>query len=72
MGAIKGIKIMNDTGSNAIYVAFDCVATATSGIKILGGETLETNHPLHFTKNISILSAASTPAYHGVVWGTHF
>tara|TARA_R110000824_G_scaffold52667_5_gene145991 strand:+ start:343 stop:1293 length:951 start_codon:yes stop_codon:yes gene_type:complete len=79
LSVIKGIKITNDTGSVAVYVAFDSVATATetstsatttSGIKILGGETFESNWPLDFRKNVSVVSASGTPAVHGVIWGT--
>ena len=69
---IRGLKIMNDTGSDPIYVAFDCIATITSGIKVNGGETLETNHPIYFDKNISVLAPSGTPAFHGVVWGSHY
>jgi len=69
---IKGIKIMNDTGSNAIYVALDATASATTGIKINGGETLDTQFPIDFREKVSIISAAGTPAYHGVIWGTHY
>jgi len=68
---IRGIKIMNDTGSNPIYVAFDCTATITSGIKVNGGETLETNWPLYFNQNVSVIAPSGTPAFHGVVWGQH-
>lgn len=72
MQTIKGIKIMNDTGSNAIYLGLDVTASATTGIKINGGETLETQFPIDFRKKVSIISAAGTPAYHGVIWGMHF
>jgi len=68
---IRGLKIMNDTGSNPLYVAFDCTATIASGIKVNGGETLETNWPLYFTKNVSVIAPSGTPAFHGVVWGQH-
>jgi hypothetical protein len=69
---IRGLKIMNDTGSNPIYVAFDCVATTTNGIKVNGGETLDTSHPLYFDKNVSVLAPSGSPAFHGVVWGSHY
>ena len=78
MTAIRGIKLVNDTGSVAVYVAFDAIATATetstsatttSGIKVLGGETFETTWPLDFRKNVSVVSASGTPAIHGVIWG---
>ena len=78
MTAIRGIKLVNDTGSVAVYVAFDAIATATetstsatttSGIKVLGGETFETTWPLDFRKNVSVVAASGTPAIHGVIWG---
>lgn len=72
MVQIKGLKIMNDTGSNAIYVALDATASATTGIKVNGGETLETQFPIDFRDRVSIVAAAGTPAYHGVVWGMHY
>lgn len=72
MQTIKGIKIMNDTGSNAIYVGLDVTASATTGIKVNGGETLETQFPIDFRDKVSIVAAAGTPAYHGVIWGMHY
>jgi len=68
---IRGLKIMNDAGSNPIYVSFDCKASTTSGIKVDGGETLETNWPLYFDKTVEVIAPAGSPTYHGVVWGTH-
>jgi len=69
MTVVRGIKLVNDTGSVAVYVAFDATATATSGIKVNGGETFETNWPIDFRKNVSVVAASGTPAIHGVIWG---
>ena len=78
LSVIRGIKLVNDTGSVAVYVAFDAIATATetstsatttSGIKVSGGETFETTWPLDFRKNVSVVAASGTPAIHGVIWG---
>ena len=43
--------------------------SATTGIKVNGGETFETNWPIDFRKNVSVVSASGTPAIHGVIWG---
>lgn len=69
MTVIRGLKLVNDTGSVAVHVAFDTTATVTSGIKVNGGETFETNWPIDFRKNVSVVAASGTPAIHGVIWG---
>ena len=69
MSVVRGIKLVNDTGSVAVYVAFDAIASATTGIKVNGGETFETNWPIDFRKNVSVVAASGTPAIHGVIWG---
>ena len=51
-----------DTGSNAIYVGLDVTASATTGIKVNGGETLETQFPIDFRDKVAIVAAAGTPA----------
>ena len=71
MSVIRGIKITNESGTSAeiVYVAFDTTATATTGIPVLAGATLETNWPIDFRTNISILAASGTPTVSGVIWG---
>ena len=36
---------------------------------LLAGATLETNYPVHFRTNVSVVSASGTPTVSGVVWG---
>ena len=71
MEIIRGLKITNESSNAAeiVYVAFDTTATATSGIPVLAGATLETNYPVHFRTNVSVVSASGTPTVSGVVWG---
>ena len=71
MSKIRGIKITNESGTAAevIYVALDTTATATTGIPVLAGATLETNWPLDFRDNVSVVAAQGTPTVSGVVWG---
>ena len=71
MSVIRGVKITNESGTSAeiVYVAFDTTASATTGIPILAGATLETNWPLDFRDNVSVISASGTPTVSGVVWG---
>ena len=68
---IRGIKITNESGTTAeiVYVAFDTTATATTGIPVLAGATLDTNFPIDFRKNVSVVSASGTPTVSGVIWG---
>tara|TARA_R110000824_G_scaffold74443_4_gene189232 strand:- start:305 stop:1231 length:927 start_codon:yes stop_codon:yes gene_type:complete len=72
MTMMKGITLKNESGTGAeiVYVAFDTVATATNGIPILAGGTLENTWPLAFTDKISAISASGTPTVSGVIWGT--
>jgi len=71
MSVLRGIQIKNESSSSGeiVYVAFDCTATATTGIPILAGETFETNYPLDFRKSVSVISASGTPTVKGVMWG---
>ena len=71
MQIIRGIKITNEssTAAEIIYVAFDTTATATTGIPVLAGATLETPFPIHFNNNVSVIAATGTPTVSGVVWG---
>ena len=73
MTVIKGINIKNESGTGAeiVYVAFDQTASATTGIPVLAGGTLETNWPLDFRDKVSVISASGTPTVSGVIWGTH-
>ena len=74
LALIKGIFLKNESGTAAdiVYVAFDTIATSTTGIPILGGGTLDTNWPLGFTNKITVIAAQNTPTVSGVVWGTHY
>ena len=73
MTVIKGIKITNQDGSIPIYVSFDTVASTTTGIRISGGDTLETGMPaLDFRDFVSVVAASGTPVVHGVIWGSYF
>jgi hypothetical protein len=71
MSKIRGIKITNESGSagEIVYVSLDTTATATTGIPVLAGATLETNWPLDFRDKVSVISASGTPTVSGVVWG---
>ena len=71
MDVIRGITIKNESGTSAeiVYVAFDTTATATTGIAVLAGATFETNFPIDFRKNVSVVAASGTPTVSGVVWG---
>ena len=72
MSVIKGIKVTNQHASIPVYVAFDTVASTTTGIRISGGDTLETNYPaIDFRDTVSIVAASGTPVVHGVIWGSH-
>lgn len=70
---IRGIKLTNEssTSGDIVYVAFDTTATATTGIPVLPGATLDTNWPLDFRDKISVLAAQNTPTVSGVVWGAY-
>tara|TARA_R110000824_G_scaffold71116_1_gene182282 strand:+ start:2153 stop:3076 length:924 start_codon:yes stop_codon:yes gene_type:complete len=71
MTSIRGIKVVNEssTGAEIVYVAFDHVASATTGIPVGAGETFETNFPIGFKDKVSLLSASGTPTIRGVIWG---
>ena len=71
MSRIRGIKITNESGTAAeiVYVGLDITASATTGIPVLAGATLETNWPLDFRNNVSVIAAQGTPTVSGVVWG---
>ena len=75
MSLIKGLTLKNDSSDAAeiVYVAFDSTASATNGIKVAAGGTLDTtNFALGFNERISVISASGTPTVTGVVWGTHY
>ena len=75
IGAIRGIVIRNTHASNVLYVAFDTVAEAsTAALKLSGNDTTEHNffesqHPLDFRKNVSVIGSGSGTTYEGVIWG---
>ena len=71
MEVVKGVTIKNESGTSAeiVYLAFDTTASATTGIAVLAGATYETNFPIDFRKNVSIISASGTPTVSGVIWG---
>ena len=71
MSVIRGFQFKNQSGTAAdiIYIAFDTTATASNGIPIYGGQTLDTNFPLDFRGKISMIAAQGTPTLTGVVWG---
>jgi len=71
MSTIRGLRIKNDHGSIAVYVAFDQTASATTGFQIAAGEVFETFWPIDFRTRISAVAASGTPTIHGVVWGIH-
>ena len=74
LALIRGIKLTNEssTAADIVYVAFDNVASATTGIPILGAGSIDTNWPLGFTNKITLIAAQNTPTVHGVIWGTHY
>ena len=75
IGAIRGIVIRNTHASQELYVAFDAVAEAsTAAVKLTGNNTTEHNffesqHPLDFRKNVSVIGSGSGTTYEGVIWG---
>jgi len=71
MEVVKGITIKNESGTSneIVYVAFDTTASTTTGIAVLAGATYETNFPIDFRKNVSVISANGTPTVSGVIWG---
>ena len=73
MSVIRGIQIKNESGTSAeiVYVAFDATASATTGIPVLAGATYESNFPVDFRDNVSVVSASGTPTVSGVVWGVN-
>ena len=73
MSVIRGIQIKNESGTSAeiVYVAFDATASATTGIPVLAGATYESNFPVDFRENVSIISASGTPTVSGAVWGVN-
>lgn len=73
MTTMRGIQIRNESGTSAevVFVAFDCTATATTGIPVIAGQAFETVWPVDFRSHVSIISASGTPTVSGVVWGLH-
>ena len=71
MSVIRGITIKNEssTSNEIVYVSFDTTATSTTGIAVLAGATFETNYPIDFRDNVSVVAATGTPTVSGVVWG---
>ena len=71
MNAIRGFQFKNQsaTAADIIYIAFDTTATASNGIPIYGGQTLDSSFPLDFRGKISMIAAQNTPTLSGVVWG---
>ena len=71
MQVIRGITIKNESGTSAeiVYVAFDTTATSATGIPVLAGATFETNYPIDFRSNVSVVAASGTPTVSGVIWG---
>ena len=71
MSKIRGIKITNESSSagEIVYVGLDTTASATTGIPVLAGATLETTWPLDFRDKVSVVAATGTPTVSGVVWG---
>ena len=80
MGMIRGIQIRNESGTAAeiVYIAFDSVATTSTGIAVLPNHSdfatsvFESNYPLGYIDKISFISASGTPTVSGVIWGTHY
>ena len=73
MSKIRGIKITNESSSagEIVYVGLDTTASATTGIPVLAGATLETTWPLDFRDKVSVVAATGTPTVSGVIWGIH-
>jgi hypothetical protein len=73
MSVIRGIQIKNESGTSAeiVYVAFDVTASSSTGIPVLAGATYESNFPVDFRDNVSVVSASGTPTVSGVIWGVH-
>ena len=73
MSVIRGIQIKNESGTSAeiVYVAFDATASSSTGIPVLAGATYESNFPVDFRVNVSVVSASGTPTVSGVIWGVH-
>ena len=74
MSVIRGIQVKNESGTSAeiVYVAFDATASSSTGIPVLAGATYESNFPVDFRDNVSVISASGTPTVSGVIWGvTH-
>ena len=73
MSVIRGIQIKNESGTSAeiVYVAFDATASSSTGIPVLAGATYESNFPVDFRDNVSVVSASGTPTVSGVIWGVH-
>ena len=71
MSVIRGITIKNEssTSNEIVYVAFDTTASSSTGIAVLAGATYETNFPIDFRNNVSVVSANGTPTVSGVIWG---
>jgi hypothetical protein len=73
MTTMRGLQIRNESGTSAevVFVAFDCTATATTGIPVIAGQVFETIWPIDFRSHVSVLSASGTPTVSGVIWGLH-
>ena len=73
MSTIRGIQIKNESSSSGeiVYVAFDATASSSTGIPVLAGATYESNFPLDFRDNVSVISASGTPTVSGVIWGVN-
>jgi len=73
LSVIKGVKITNQHATDPVYIAFDTVASTSTGIRVSGASTFETGMPaLDFRDYVSIVAGSGTPAVHGVIWGSHF
>ena len=74
LALIKGITLRNEsaTAADIVFVAFDTISSATTGIAVLGASTLETSFPLGFTNKITVIAAQNTPTVSGAVWGTQY
>tara|TARA_R110000824_G_scaffold85967_2_gene213139 strand:- start:515 stop:1462 length:948 start_codon:yes stop_codon:yes gene_type:complete len=77
MEVIRGITIRNEsvTAAEIVYVSFDSVASTSTGIAVLPNHgdfatsVYETNFPIDFRENVSVISASGTPTVSGVIWG---
>ena len=74
LALIRGITIKNEssTAGDIVYVAFDTVASSSTGIPVIGATTFESNFPLAFNNKITLIAAQNTPTVSGVIWGTHY